>query len=225
MATRGRLLLFTKRPRPGRVKTRLTPPLAPEAAARLYEAFLADQLAFARSLDARGLETELRADGALQPGSDLAELLRNVPVRPQGPGDLGRRLERAFRASFETRSLPALAIAVDAPTLPARHVLAAIDALERGSDAVVSPAADGGYVLIGCARPLPELFDDIPWGGERVLETTRRRAREAAIRLAEIEGWYDVDDATALERLCREMADEPARRRAPRTCRCLLGRG
>lgn len=223
MEPRGRLLLFSKRPEAGRVKTRLTPPLDPKTALELYRAFLADQLGFAGDLRSQGLETEVRLDGPWRPSAELAPLLSGIPIRPQGPGDLGRRLERAFRDSFAARPIPALAIAVDAPTLPARIVLAALASLERGAAAVISPAADGGYVLIGCVRPLPSLFEAIPWGSGEVHAVTRRRARSASIRLDEIEGWYDVDDAGGLRRLRSELADERARRRAPRTWR-LLGR-
>ena len=71
--------------------------------------------------------------------------------------------------------------------------------LRGGYDAVVAPAEDGGYALIGLRRPLPELFRDIEWGSERVYaETARRLAR---YRWRELRTVWDVDRPADLERL------------------------
>ncbi len=100
---------------------------------------------------------------------------------------------------------------------------AAFGELERGARAVIAPAEDGGYVLLGMREPVAELLREIPWGAAEVTSTTRRRAMEVGVRLVEIEPWYDVDDIVGLQRLRRELLREPsAARRAPATAACLV---
>jgi glycosyltransferase A (GT-A) superfamily protein (DUF2064 family) len=115
-------------------------------------------------------------------------------------------------------------IGADTPTLPAQQVLDAFSALEGGANVVVSPAADGGYVLIGLDRPRPELFRAIAWGGARVAATTLARASALGLDVAELAGWYDVDELDDLRRLGRELALGARAARAPRTA-ALLARG
>ncbi len=86
----------------------------------------------------------------------------------------------------------------------------AIDAVEAGfrqlaagSDVLLGPAADGGYVLIGLNRPAPTLFQNIAWGTPTVLEATRRRLRRAGLNWAELPVGWDVDTPADLQRLRR----------------------
>jgi glycosyltransferase A (GT-A) superfamily protein (DUF2064 family) len=125
---------------------------------------------------------------------------------------------RAFRRSREEGHGATVIIGADCPTLPARHVLRAFELLESGAEAVLSPAEDGGYVLIGLTAPRPELFESVAWGSAVVLGQTQVRAREHGIALVEIEGWYDVDDAAGLHKL---RSDPSLAARAPATARCL----
>jgi len=211
-----RLLLFAKRPRLGRVKTRLVPSLSPEQALALYRAFLIDQLRFLLSL-ARDYETRVAFDGTWVADSEFAPLLESVSLDVQGPGDLGDRLLRAFDSSATEGASATVIIGVDSPTLPEERVHRAFVALEQGSDGAVAPAEDGGYVLIGLRSVHAELFRDVPWGGPRVCQVTLDRAAEVGIELARLEPWYDVDDERGLRRLALEMSSDVARRRAPAT--------
>lgn len=206
-----RLILFAKRPRPGEVKTRLVPPLTEGQALGLYSAFLADQIAFIEHLgDGRAIE--ICSDEA------WGQAERGIPLTLQGAGDLGERMLRAFERSTAEGAEATVIIGADCPTLPASFVERAFESLETGADAVISPADDGGYVLIGLSRPCSGLFRDIPWGGADVLAATREKAREHGILLEEIEGWYDVDD---VEDILRLAADPSLAARAPATARCL----
>ena len=108
-------------------------------------------------------------------------------------------------------------VGADAPTLPASRVLEALAALRRGAHAVVAPAEDGGYVLIGLRGVRPPLFHGIPWGTPDVLARTRAQAARAGLSLAEIEPWYDVDDEAGLRRLLDGVARGEAHDRAPAT--------
>jgi hypothetical protein len=107
---------------------------------------------------------------------------------PQAAGDLGRRLTASFEWAFGEGALRAVALGTDCLDLNADLLAEALDAL-ASSDAVVGPAADGGYYLIGLARSLaPRLetvFGDVPWSTERVKEVTLERLRElkAGVRL------------------------------------------
>jgi rSAM/selenodomain-associated transferase 1 len=206
-----RLILFAKRPRLGAVKTRLVPPLSEEQALALHRAFIEDQVTFLRSLG----------------GSRMVELCCDEPWknRPaeigfseQGHGDLGDRMFRAFERSRSRGATATIIIGADCPTLPSAHVVQAFSHLEAGLDAVVTPAEDGGYVLIGLRKPRAELFNDLPWGTSRILELTRARADEHGIELAMTDIWYDVDDINGIRRLERDPST-PAR--APATARCL----
>ncbi|ANM28697.1 hypothetical protein ABI59_02340 [Acidobacteria bacterium Mor1] len=210
-----RLLLFAKRPRAGRVKTRMTPPLSREQAVELYSAFLLDQLEFLAALSGE-FGIELWTDGPWEPAAPFDRVVEGMPRFDQGEGDLGRRLHRAFARAFDGGAEQVVVIGADSPTLPPRHVHRAFDQL-GGHDAVIAPADDGGYVLLGSRQLYPELFGGISWGGAAVFAETRSAARSASISLAAIEGWHDVDDVEGLRRLREELADEAATRRAPAT--------
>jgi hypothetical protein len=215
------LLLFGRRPRAGRVKTRLAPALGTARALTLYRAFLADQLRFARSF-AGGARVEWWTDGALDPALDRGLSGDGLELRRQGRGDLGRRLARACRAAERAGSSATVVVGADSPTLPRGHVDEAFERLEEGAAAVLGPAQDGGYVLIGVRAYRPELFRDIPWDTPDVARVTRLRAAEAAIRIDEITPWYDVDDAPGLRRLLEDLRRPEIAARAPETARVAL---
>jgi rSAM/selenodomain-associated transferase 1 len=217
-----RLILFAKRPRLGEVKTRLVPPLAPAEVLALYEAVLEDQLRFVRSLATADRAVELCTDEPWVPDGALALASAGLPRSEQGPGDLGARMMRAFTRSYREGAARTVIVGADCPTLPAARVEEAFDRLAAGARAVVSPAEDGGYVLIGLLQPIPELFAEVPWGGAGVLRATRLGARRASVDLVELDVWYDVDDPSDLARLHRDLR-RGARTRAPVTARCLEG--
>lgn len=73
----------------------------------------------------------------------------------------------------------AILIGCDCPSPTADDLHQALTALQDGQDAVIAPAEDGGYVLIGLSAPQPVLFEGITWGSEKVMAETRRRAKHA----------------------------------------------
>ena len=141
----------------------------------------------------------------------------------QGEGDLGARMHRALLRAFASGAAAAAILGADAPTLPSTLVDDAFTLLARGADAVVIPAHDGGYVLVGASHPVPALFDGIPWGTPLVQEVTRRRARETGLVLAETSSWSDVDVESDLVRLARELAADPSRAPATAALMARLG--
>lgn len=200
-----RLILFAKTPRLHQVKTRLTPRLTAELALALHEAMLEDQTLFLRTLSFAGRSCEVCLDAQ------------------QGEGDLGARMHRALMRAFANGAAAAAILGADAPTLPRTLVEDAFARLSAGADAVIVPAHDGGYVLVGASHPVPALFENVPWGTPSVTETTRRHAREAALVLAETSPWSDVDVEDDLPRLARELTADPSR--APATASVLARLG
>ncbi|MEW5862344.1 MAG: TIGR04282 family arsenosugar biosynthesis glycosyltransferase [Pseudomonadota bacterium] len=204
---RGILIVFAKAPRPGRVKTRLARALGAAAAARLQVRLLERALASARR--ARCAEVELHcAPACAHPLLRRLARRYRARLRAQGAGDLGQRMHTALAEALGRRAAAVL-VGSDCPALGPRELRAAFAALAGGMDAVIAPAADGGYALIGLRRSAPLLFEGIAWGGPRVLEQTRARLRALGLRWRELPQVRDVDRALDLARL----------RRAPRALR------
>ncbi|HEX4825333.1 MAG TPA: TIGR04282 family arsenosugar biosynthesis glycosyltransferase [Candidatus Polarisedimenticolaceae bacterium] len=210
-----RVVLFARVPRRGAVKTRLAPPLSDDEALALHEAMLADQIAFVSSFAGPGRTAEICLDATWPEDRPRPDGLEKLPHTLQGEGSLGARLERTLARGHAAGTRRIAIVGADAPTLPARIVDEAFRRLADGADAVVSPARDGGYVLVATAGRCPALFHDVPWGTERVLEVTRRRARDAGLDLRETEGWFDVDRVEDFAPLLDGTESE--RRRAPKT--------
>jgi rSAM/selenodomain-associated transferase 1 len=143
----------------------------------------------------------------------FAAAFPDLALVPQGEGDLGARMERAFERLLADGSRPAALIGSDSPDLPPARVAAALDALGE-SEVVTVPADDGGYVLIGESRHHPELFRGISWSSAAVLEETRQRVVETGIAYRELPGWEDIDDWSSLKRLCRRSPDSRTARYA-----------
>lgn len=197
-------MIFAKAPTPGRVKTRLTPALGESGAAELQRQLIERTL---RTAVAAGLGTlELWcAPGPDDPFFAACAERHGVGLQAQGEGDLGMRMARALEFALAAGS-PALLIGCDCPALTAAYLREAAAALAGGSDAVLGPAEDGGYVLIGLARgPAAQLFEDIAWGTATVMQQTRARLAHDNWRWRELEPLWDVDrpeDLWRLSRLC-----------------------
>lgn len=195
------LIVFVKAPVPGRVKTRLVPPLTHEAAATLYCEFVQTSLRLARALP------EIVVRVAYDPAPSHPDLswLPDPPAWfPQAGGDLGARLIHAFGAGFAAGADRVVIIGSDSPDLPRAHLEEAFARL-AGGPAALGPAEDGGYYLIGLRRDAPpnwpDLFRRIPWSGPRVADATRTAARCAGIPVALLPPWRDIDRPEDLARL------------------------
>jgi uncharacterized protein len=186
------LIIFAKEPRPGQVKTRLSPPLSPEEAAHLYHSFLQDILEeMARVPEVRlavafsPMEAQAFFRDLAPPGTDLF---------PQRGADLGERMAQAFARSFAAGFGPVLLRGGDVPDLPAAVVSEATAVLASGRDQVVlGPCPDGGYYLVGLSQPQPRLFEGPAWSSDTVLRDTLRLARELGLRVHLLPPWPDID--------------------------------
>lgn len=193
--------IFAKAPLAGRVKTRLVPPLTPGEAAGLARACLEETLGrFPARVPAAWT---LFLDGAPDEGLRAAAARAGARIEPQGKGDLGARLERAFEKLRGEGARRIVAIGADSPTLPPERIEQALEFL-GSRDAVIGPAEDGGYYLVGLSREAGHLFRDTPWGTADVARVTAERAMARGFTLERLAPWYDVDDAASLRRLVNE---------------------
>ncbi len=187
-----RLIIFTRFPEPHKTKTRLIPALGPGGAADLQRRMTRHTLDTVHKLAKRfSLSLEVRFEGGT--AQKMAQRFgSDVSYRPQGPGDLGARMERAFADAFREGAQRAVIVGTDCPDL-SQDLLR--DAFERlaTSDLVLGPAVDGGYYLIGLRHPTPPLFDSIQWGSEEVLEKTISLAGNLALDVSLLRTLSDVD--------------------------------
>ena len=184
-----RILIFAKAPVPGEVKTRLIPALGADGAARLAARMLERTLEAAAAAGVGPVE--LCTDGPLDPPPRPRLFTPHLSL--QGEGDLGERLSRAARRVVEVAGEPLLLIGTDCPELDGSRLKAAAEAL-RDHDAVILPAADGGYVLLGLKRFDPFLFSDIAWSTNKVAAETIGRIRTLSWSLHIGETLRDVDE-------------------------------
>nr|VFJ70299.1 MAG: hypothetical protein BECKFW1821B_GA0114236_11832 [Candidatus Kentron sp. FW] len=184
-----RLLIFAKAPVPGTVKTRLIPALGARRAAALQGALIHHILTIAT-------RTDLAVELWCHPHHEhplFSIYAQEFPVvfRTQEGADLGARMYHAAREALAAG--PVILIGSDCPTLTAEELREASMMLEGGCDAVLGPAVDGGYYLLGLNRIDPWLFEGISWGSDRVLEETRRHLRALGWRWREMFVKRDMD--------------------------------
>jgi hypothetical protein len=200
-ATSRRTLVqvFAKAPVPGQVKTRLIPALGLEGATELYCRMVHRTLA--TTALARIGPTEIwTTEPAESAFLEACKRVLGLQVRPQPQGDLGARM-CAAAADGLRRFAAVLIVGIDCPSMSFDDLHAAHAALTEGDDAVLGPAEDGGYWLLGLARCDPVLFDGIRWGSCDVLDATRERLRALGWRWRELATRWDVDRPEDLARL------------------------
>jgi rSAM/selenodomain-associated transferase 1 len=210
------LVIMAKAPRPGEVKTRLTPSLSPTAVTAFYCCLLHDTLALARSMS----DVEV---AIMCPDSDVNELAQlagnEASVVAQKGEGLAAGLTSVFAHFAQSHQKDAhqrriIAFNSDSPHLP-RSVLE--DAFETlaAHDVVVGPTHDGGYYLVGAKVSHPTLFAGDGMGTTSALERLLSRAQDLELSVGFADPFYDIDVADDLTRLAEELRLAPAR--APRT--------
>jgi len=192
----GALVVFAKAPMPGKVKTRLCPPLTPDEAATIHGSFVLDTLERTRAAVSK---FRLPVDRylACAPASTLAffkilEERQAVRLLDQGSEDLGARMNHVFEILFTRGYGRVVIVGTDVPSLPLERYQQAVHLLDA-YDVVLGPALDGGYYLIGIKRAAPSLFHDIPWSTERVLALTEKKAAELGLSVGYLPQWRDID--------------------------------
>jgi rSAM/selenodomain-associated transferase 1 len=199
--------IMTKAPQAGKVKTRLSPPLTPEEAAKLNICFLRD---LASSIEKACTLSPACGVGIYMPVGAEAAYENVLPERffliPQRADGFGVRLAAATKDLFTVGFESVCLINSDSPTVSALSFAEAAQALAKPGDRmVIGPSADGGYYLIGMKKLHPRLFEEIDWSTEYVFDQTMKRAAETGLEVHQLPGGFDVDDHATLRRLCDEV--------------------
>ena len=220
--------LFARFPEKGRTKTRLAASIGDAAAVELYECFLHD-------LTARYCELCDHFEIAVTPDSSTSRkwfeslLKKNSrgafsELSFQGPGDLGARMHLFFEQQRREGRAASVVVGSDSPDLPDELITGAWDCLKSDKvDLVLSPAADGGFVLIGMSVEPRHLFDGIRWSSPFTMTDTLVAARRAGLRCEILESWYDIDTVENLGTF-KALQEQPGRTNAaacPRSLSCL----
>lgn len=197
------VVMYAKRPDPGRVKSRLAKELGEGEAARFYARMLDRLVArFDRGAVAHGFGFQLHVD----PADAVAWFERRYPtmrgrvIAQSAEADLGARMMGSFEAAFARGFTQVALTCSDAPDLAPEHAARAFSMLLH-HDAVFGPARDGGYYLVAWKRPLPILLSGMTWSRPDVWEQTRRRATAARLDLGLLPPLDDVDTGEDWRRL------------------------
>jgi rSAM/selenodomain-associated transferase 1 len=194
------IAVMAKASAPGRTKTRLVPPLTFDEAAVLNTAFLQD---IAANLLAAGRSAAIQGYMAFGPPGSDAFFHRHLPPTidlidcwlPNFGDCLLVAIEQILRRGHHA----AVVLNADSPTLPTALLVRTAEILAQpGDHAVLGPASDGGYYLLGLKAAHRRLFEDIDWSTERVAHQTLQRASELGLPVFTLPTWYDVDDRTTL---------------------------
>ena len=202
------VIVFVRAPRIGTVKTRLAKTVGEAGARDIYQFLLST---ICEVLDGRPRVT-LRycPDDALEL---IQPWLRPAwAAQPQGPGDLGERMHRAFMHAFAHGAAKVVVIGSDCPEITPADIDEAFRSLAT-HDLVLGPASDGGYWLIGLAKSQPSLFQNISWSSKAVLAQTLSRATVLGLRVRALRVLSDIDTAedwNRYQRMKAEVSGTPA---------------
>lgn len=186
--------MFVRALEVGRVKTRLAATLGTEGALRVYRRLAEHTVREARAVDA---ELRVHFTPAAREHEVRAWLGDGPRYLAQADGDLGARMGAAFRAAFGDGAERVVIVGSDLPDLSAALLRRAFEKLDE-HPAVLGPARDGGYYLLGMRMMIPGVFDDIPWSTGAVLARTLERMRAADVEPALLPTLVDVDEAEDL---------------------------
>ena len=192
-----RILLFAKEPVYGLVKTRLNDAIGAEQAFQLYCAMLRYQVKKLRDANLAPWEVWVSGDPS---NPLLTEMQLTVPLRRQQGADLGERMQGAAEAAL-AESDSVLLVGTDWPSVSVDYLREASRLLRAGTQVVIGPAEDGGYVLLGLKSCVRELFVGMPWGTDRVLRLTLERLQLLDLPCTTLPARWDVDRAEDLARL------------------------
>jgi rSAM/selenodomain-associated transferase 1 len=201
------IAVMAKASLPGKTKTRLVPPLTFDEAAAFNTAFLHD---VAANIAVAGDEAPLACYMAYGPPDAAAFFTASFPpsvglIEAWHP-NFGDCLLVAIEQVLARGHAGAVVLNSDSPTLPASLLVETARVLAQPGDrAVLGPASDGGYYLLGLKAPHRRLFEDVAWSTAQVARQTRERAAEIGLDVHVLPEWYDVDDVASLRVLRGEV--------------------
>ncbi len=184
------IAIFAKAPIEGFAKTRLIPRLGAAGAAQLQTVLITRAVEVAKTAALGPVSLWCTPDCSHPFFQEIAEK-HSIPLHPQTGEDLGARMENAF--AHLSKTMPVLLMGTDCVAIDAKLLARCAASLWKDKDAVFLPVEDGGYILIGLKKPVPELFRNMPWTTERVMPETRRRAKELGLKTEEPKILWDID--------------------------------
>lgn len=195
------ILIFVKAPVEGQVKTRLIPDVGPMRATQLYRELALHCIDKAVSTDLCQLQIWCAPDTSHEFFKSIQQQYQ-LPLYLQRGNDLGERMYNAISIALTTYRY-VLIVGTDCPTLAKQDYDNALSALFNGNDAVIAPAEDGGYVLLGLQDIHREIFSDIEWSGASVFTDTETRLKTLGYHWLKLSGHRDMDrieDILALQK-------------------------
>ena len=192
------LMVFSKAPVPGSVKTRLIPVLGEEGCTELYKSLLHRTLQTCQDAGFSNIQLWCFPDTS-HPYFTTCSGLFGTSLQEQRGGDLGERMWFALSDALQQHP-HGIIIGCDCPGLSPQDLIHAADMLEKGYDIVIGPSEDGGYYLLGGNVAECDLFRDINWGTSAVLSLTRDRIRELKLSCYELQEHWDIDKPKDLRR-------------------------
>ncbi len=201
-SSRNALLIFLRYPDAGKVKRRLSEEVGSERAAEVYEKLIRRTLGVACDFKRRAPEARVVLFHTPQ---DAVEKLKNKfsgpwEFCPQQGEHLGERMANALRAAFATGANKAVLIGTDLSDIEATDIEGAFRNIGE-KVAVLGPAADGGFYLIGTDRPIDAPLDFSTWGTGEVFPRTVRELEANGFRIHLAAERHDVDCKSDLDRL------------------------
>ncbi|MBE9043926.1 TIGR04282 family arsenosugar biosynthesis glycosyltransferase [Pleurocapsales cyanobacterium LEGE 10410] len=186
------LIIFSRYPEPGLTKTRMIPALGAAGAAQLQREMTEHTLNTAKSVQSsRNITIEIHFAGGNK--QLMREWLgKDIQYIPQVAGDLGHKMQSAFERAFSLNHQRVVTIGIDCPDIDSVILNKAFDSLQT-QDLVLGSAEDGGYYLIGLNRSIPQLFQSIDWGTERVFNQTKDIADRINLSLHKLPTLSDID--------------------------------
>jgi uncharacterized protein len=182
------LILFARDPILGKVKTRLSPFLEEDVILKLYSCFLQDSLDNIRQVE--NVDRFVGVAPSNESGFFTGRLGSDFHIFVQEGENLGDKMRKAIQDRFAEGYERVVIIGSDSPSLPSSYIYRAVGS---DKDMVLGPSTDGGYYLIGMRGKVVEIFKDVTWGTETVLQETCEHLEQNGASLELLPVWYDVD--------------------------------
>ncbi|CAK8715048.1 Glycosyltransferase [Candidatus Electrothrix laxa] len=196
------IVLFTRYPQAGKVKTRLIKHLGPQGAADLHSRMTKQVINQLRPVLTEGfVQLQVYYCGGSQQEIKtwLGKNSKDIQLARQQGNGLGERMQNAFEQTWQQGAEKVLLIGSDCPGMNPSIITSGLEYLQQ-HDVVLGTASDGGYYLIGLPahlkkekRNYSDLFQDIDWGTDQVLVQTLHQARKNNLSFALLPELHDID--------------------------------
>ena len=214
------VVIAAKPPVPGKVKTRLSPPLSLDQSAQLYRCFLLDTINTVAAIkgvdrfiafypDVSTKDLSFRIVNSVSDSSQ-DKFLTDFTLITQNGIDLGERLISIFEQLFSSGYDSVTIIGSDSPNLPVAFIKRSLSNLKESKvDVTLGPCKDGGYYLIGLKVLYDNLFKGISWSTSSVFDETIENIKKLGLGASVLPEWYDIDDNEDLNFLKGEIISSP----------------